>query len=161
MSMRFTPENPLTRRVRELAEPVCAACGVDCYLVEITGGGGRSRVRIFIDALDGVNLEDCKKVSQQLSAVLDVEDPIPGSYTLEVSSPGLDRLLRDLDDLRAVIGKKVYLETAELVGNRRRFPGTLTRVEGETIFMLIDGQELQVPAGVVRKVHLQHSFDNH
>jgi ribosome maturation factor RimP len=160
MSRRFTPDDPLTRRVRELAEPVCAANGVDCYLVEVSGPRGRRHLRVYIDAIDGVDIDDCTRVSQQLSAVLDVEDPIDGPYQLEVSSPGLNRPLRDLTDLRAVIGRKVYLETAEPIGNRRRFSGQLTGIDGETIVMLIDGQELKVPAAAVRKAHLQHSFDN-
>ncbi len=159
--IRFIPEDSLTRKVRVLAEGVCAACGVDCYLVEITGQRGRRRVRVFIDAIDGVNISDCARVSQQLSAVMDVEDPVEGSYNLEVSSPGLDRPLRALADLPGVIGQYIYLETAAPVGNRRRFSGQLTAVEGEEIIMLIDGHTARVPARSVRKAHVQYSFGNH
>jgi len=160
--MRFTPETPLIKRLNELAEPVCEACGVDLYLVQVLGSSGRCTVRVMIDAIDGVSIDDCTKVSRQLSAVLDVEDPIKGRYRLEVSSPGLDRPLRDLSDMQAVVGQTVALETSTAIDGRKHFTGRVTEVTEENIGIEINGHQFLVPAASVQKAHVQYAFkDNH
>jgi len=157
--MRFVPESALIDRITAIAEPVCAACGVDCYLVEVLGGNRPSVVRVYIDAIGGVTIDDCTKVSRQLSAALDVEDPIHGRYALEVSSPGLERVLRDLEDVKAVIGQNVKIETHAPVEGRRRFAGPLVGVEGEDLVVKIDQQNYRIPAVAIRKAQLQPVFD--
>ncbi|NLH49506.1 MAG: ribosome maturation factor RimP [Myxococcales bacterium] len=158
MAWTFIRETPLSRRIAELAAPVCTHCGVDLYFVEIVEGRRRSVVRVAIDAIGGVDIEDCAKVSRQLSAVLDVENPIQGSFVLEVSSPGLDRPLRHLDDMRQYVGQKVKVETKQPVEGRKRFSGKLIAVDEEAMQVEIDGRQYRVPAAAVRKANLVYDF---
>jgi ribosome maturation factor RimP len=158
MKWEFVQETPLTRRIRELAEPVCASCGVDLYLVEAWPNRPHSLVRVLIDAIGGVTIDDCTNVSRKLSAVLDVEDPLPGSYRLEVSSPGIERPLRGLDDARRHVGQRIHVETNAPVQNRRRFTGNLQEVESSALVVEVDGTAYRLPADQVRKAHLVHDF---
>lgn len=160
MTSRFVADDPLTRRIRALAEPACASCGVDCYLVQLQHGYKKgTKVQVFIDAIGGVDIDDCSKVSRQLSAVLDVEDPIEGSFFLEVSSPGLDRPLRDTADLQTVIGQTVHLETDKPIDGRRRFSGEIAAADEQTVTLKVDGRTWQVPAESIKKASLQYSFN--
>jgi len=158
----FFRTTTLSKKIAALAEPVCTACGVDLYLVEVLGdrAHGKTRVRVVIDALDGVGIDDCAKVSRQLSAVLDVEDPIKGAYNLEVSSPGLDRPLRNLDDVRGVIGKMIYLETREAIEGRRHFTGRVEDVLTDAIAIQVDGRLFHIPASAVNQAKLQDNFSD-
>ncbi|HPQ69635.1 MAG TPA: ribosome maturation factor RimP [bacterium] len=160
--MDFLRTNTLSKKIAALAEPVCAACGVDLYMVEVLGdrAHGKTRVRVVIDALDGVGIDDCAKVSRQLSAVMDVEDPIKGAYNLEVSSPGLDRPLRNLDDVRAAIGKTIFLETRETIEGRKRFSGRVEDVLTDVIAIQVDGRLFHIPASAVSKAKLQYNFSD-
>jgi ribosome maturation factor RimP len=158
LEWQFCRVSPLSRRIAELAGPVCEACGVDLYLVEVVQGQSRSLVRVTIDAIDGVDVNDCAKVSQRLSAALDVEDPIKGRYNLEVSSPGLDRPLRHLDDARRYVGQKARVETGEPVSGRRRFVGILSEVGEDWLDITVDGKRFRVSADGVRKANLVYEF---
>lgn len=160
MDWPFVRETKISRRIRELAEPVCAACGVDLYLVETQESSGRPRVTVMIDALDGVSIDDCTKVSRQLSAVLDVADPIPGGYTLEVSSPGVDRRLRNLDDAAALIDRKIKVTVKEPIEGRRHFSGLLKQVVNQSLVMEVDGRLVELPAADIRRAHLVYDFEN-
>ena len=101
---------PVAQRVQEIAAPILWAMGIDLVEVAIGGQGPRTIVRVFIDKPGGVTLNDCERVHLSLGPALDVADPIPHSYTLEVSSPGLDRPLRTLGDYRRLLGKLVNLK---------------------------------------------------
>jgi ribosome maturation factor RimP len=158
MDWQFCRETPIAAKVRELAEPVCASCGVDLFLVEVLGGRGRVLIRVMIDAIDGVDVEDCAKVSQRLSAALDVAEPLRGPYNLEVSSPGLDRPLRNLADARKAIGANVRVETGEPVDGRRRFFGKLLEVSEAAMVVEVDSRRCVVPADRVRKANLVYEF---
>jgi ribosome maturation factor RimP len=113
-------------RVREIAERVGASEGLEIVDIELLGGG-RSRVlRIFIDRTEGVSHADCELVSKQVGTILDVEDVIPGGgYTLEVSSPGLERKLSKPRDFQRFTGQKVRIVLREPVHSQRRWEGTL------------------------------------
>jgi len=160
MDWPFVRETKISRRVRELAEPVCAACGVDLYLVEAQESSGRPKVTVMIDALDGVSIDDCTKVSRQLSTVLDVADPIPGGYTLEVSSPGVDRRLRNLEDAAAVVDRKIKVTVREPIEGRRHFSGLLKEVVNQALVMEVDGRRFELPAADIRRAHLVYDFEN-
>ena len=116
-------------QVRAIADRVAATYGLEVWDVELRGTGGKSRMlRVFIDKPEGATLEDCEHVSREMSTILDVEDPIKGAYTLEVSSPGLDRKLRNAGDYERYRGSLVKLQTLEPVNGSRNFEGRLQEV---------------------------------
>ena len=101
-------------------------------------------LRVFIDREPGVTLADCEKVSEQLGAFLDVEDPLPGSYVLEVSSPGLDRRLRKREHFERFAGERARIELREPLDGRRRLTGTLAGVDGESVLLEVDGEVVRL-----------------
>jgi ribosome maturation factor RimP len=123
-------------RVREIAARVAASRGLEIVEVEFMGGGNARMLRVFldkpgagVDPLAGVTHEDCVSFSREFGTILDVEDAMPGSYTLEVSSPGLDRKLVKAADFTRFIGSRVKLTTRQPVGSNRQFEGRLESFE--------------------------------
>jgi ribosome maturation factor RimP len=123
-------------RVREIAERVAASSGLEVVEVEFLGGGKARMLRVFLDKpaagvapLAGVTHEDCANFSREFGTILDVEDVMPGSYTLEVSSPGLDRKLIKAADFSRFVGSRLKLTTRQPVNNNRHFEGRLESFE--------------------------------
>jgi ribosome maturation factor RimP len=119
-------------RIREIAERVAASSGLEVVEVEFLGGGKARMLRVFLDRpaagadpLAGVTHEDCANFSREFGTILDVEDVMPGSYTLEVSSPGLDRKLTKAADFSRFTGSRMKLMTRQPVNNNRHFEGRL------------------------------------
>ncbi len=144
-------DDPIQRLAREAA----AGCGVEVVEVSVARSSRRWRVRVDIDRAgrDGVTVDDCQAVSRALEAALDREDPISASYTLEVSSPGLDRPIVTPEDYRRNTGRKVRIETVEDLDGRRSFVGTLEGLDGDAVRLLEDdarGERLIPLAGVSR-----------
>ena len=122
-------------RLRSLIEPGVAALGFELVDVELVGRGARTTLRVYIDSTHGVNVDDCANVSRQVSAILDVEDPLPERYTLEVSSPGLDRPLVKPADYRRYIGEEVKLKLKQGIEGRRNFVGRLIEAAEDRIVL--------------------------
>jgi ribosome maturation factor RimP len=149
-AMRQAPER-LVRLVRRVAEPM----GYELVGVQLQGRGAAGMLlRVYIDHADGITLDDCAALSHQLSGALDVEDPIRERYTLEVSSPGLDRPLFAPGDFERFAGRKVKLRLARLAGGRRNFSGTLRGASGDLIRIEVDGQVLDLPFGDIESARL-------
>lgn len=141
----------LRERLIALIEPVVADLG--CELVDLDLNPGL--VRIFVDRADGVRIEDCERVSREVSALLDVEDPIPTAYRLEVSSPGFDRVLRTSAHFERFVGARVWIELkVPRAGGRRRYTGRLTAVEDEGITLEVDAESVSVQFGEIGKAKL-------
>ena len=117
-------------------------------------------LRVYIDREGGVTVDDCEAVSRQVSAVLDVEDPIPGAYTLEVSSPGLDRPLRKAADFARFAGEQAKIELELPIDGRRRFAGTLKGCEAGEVNIEVDGVLHKLPLGGIGKARLVPDFGN-
>ncbi len=118
-------------KITEIAERVAASYGLEIWEIELKGSGKGRFLRVFIDKPSGVTHEDCANVSRELSTILDVEDAVPGgSYTLEVSSPGLDRKLLKPADWTRFQGSLVKVQTFEAVNNNRHFEGRLKTFDG-------------------------------
>ena len=132
-------------QVLALLEPAVAALGFELVELELRVGRGHGLVRLFIDAAEGITLDDCEKVSREVSALLDVEDPIPGDYNLEVSSPGLDRKLVRPGDYDRFAGCRVKVRLLSMVNGRRRLSGVLLRREDDVVLLDIDGKNFAVP----------------
>ena len=133
--------------IRDIAGRVAATHGVELVDVELRGGGKARTLRITIDKPEGVTHEDCANVSREVSAILDVEDPVPGgSYTLEVSSPGLDRKLFRPEDYTRFTGSRIKVMTREPVNGNRHFEGRLQRFEnGHLTLELMSGRKKPKP----------------
>jgi ribosome maturation factor RimP len=127
-----------------LLEPAVAALGFE--LADLDAHfGRRGLLRLYIDRPGGVTLDDCQRVSEQIGALLDVEDPLPGSYVLEVSSPGLDRRLRTLEHFERFKGDQARIELRDALEGRRRFTGRLVGVEGGAVLLEVDGETWRLP----------------
>jgi ribosome maturation factor RimP len=136
-----------------LLEPTVNALGYELIDLDFRSGGG-GLVRLFIDKDPAVTLEDCEHVSRQVGDLLDVEDPLPGGYVLEVSSPGLDRRLRTPGHFAAVIGAEVRVELKRAIEGRRKFHGTLIEADANAIEMDVDGTKWQLPLAEVSVARL-------
>ena len=125
----------------DLVKPVAEALGFDLWGVEYLSQGKQSMVRIYIDHANGIDVDDCAKVSRQLSSVFDVEDPIMGEYTLEVSSPGMERPLFTLEQFGLYIGEQIKVRLRAPFEGRKNFAGQLTAVEQGDVVVAIDSDE--------------------
>ncbi len=146
----------LLRRIEDIVAPTVVGMGFELVRVAMSRGGGT--LQIMIEPADGrpMDVEDCANVSRALSAVLDVEDPIPAAYTLEVSSPGIDRPLTREKDYVRWVGHLARVETTEPVEGRRRFKGMLLGLEnGAVRLKLEDGTDALVPLAIVSRAKLE------
>lgn len=140
-------------RLIELLEGPVQALGYELVDVE-AHAGSNGLLRVYIDQEAGINLDDCELVSRQLSAVLDVEDPMPGRFVLEVSSPGLDRPLRTLEHFRRYRDQVVRVKLNQSRDGRRNFKGRLLRVEKTDIFVEVDKETFRVALSDVASAQL-------
>lgn len=141
-----------------MIEPVVAALGCELWGLDYITRGRGVLLRIYIDATSGVSLDDCERVSRQLGSLFDVEDPIAEEYTLEVSSPGLDRPLFTLDQYRRYIGEDVNLRLRVPFERRRRYQGRLTAVVDEEVVLEMDEHEYSFPFAGIDKANLIPRF---
>jgi ribosome maturation factor RimP len=157
-------QKDLVSRVTDIAGALVASLGLELVEIEYKKEGRAMVLRLFVDREGGVTLDDCAAVSRELSEVLDVEDVIPGHYTLEVSSPGLNRPLRKEADYGRYRGRLVRIKTFELLpddaGNpRKTFVGELLGLEGGTVRLkLNEGQTAGIPLEKVAKANLEFEF---
>jgi ribosome maturation factor RimP len=142
------------RQMLVMLEPLIASLGYELVDVECRVGGRDGLLRVFIDREEGITLEDCEHVSHQVSAWLDVEDPMPGQYRLEVSSPGLDRVLRTEAHFARFIGEEVKVELTQPLEGRRRFRGRLGALENGAIVVEVDGTAVSLPLAMIEKARL-------
>jgi ribosome maturation factor RimP len=144
----------LRERLIALIEPLIGRLGYELVDLEQTSGRGSALVRLFIDSSEGVGLTDCERVSREVSALLDVEDPIPMAYRLEVSSPGFDRVLRTQAHFARFVGARIAVELAAPRAGRRRYTGTLLSVDEAGIALEVDGQDVPVSFAEMGKARL-------
>ncbi len=143
------------KAIAELVRGVVEPMGYELVGVQyLTGQPGGNVLRVYIDKEGGVQLDDCTAVSHQLSGVLDVEDPIPGNYNLEISSPGLDRPLFEPAHYQRCIGQQVNIRLDPSIGGRRKYKGTLLGIEGRTIQVEVDGEVYSLDLDDIREARL-------
>jgi len=153
------PES-VASKIEEIANRVAASEGLEIVEVEVKGGGQHRFVRISIDKPDGVSHGDCELVSQQVGTILDVEDVVPGGrYTLEVSSPGVERKLLKVNDFERFQGKKAKVTLRDPVDGRRNWEGTLAGIEDGLIRLDLErGDPLRFPFEQVQKANLKFEW---
>lgn len=149
----------LAVRVEELLRDVVESQGFELVHVEYQPKGAASILRVYIDKPGGVNLADCQQVSRQVGLFLDVEDLIPHHYTLEVSSPGIERPLFKRADYERFVGSEIRLATVEKIENRRNFRGCLLGVSDENVDLECGSRVYRIPLAKVKKCNLVYRFD--
>lgn len=146
--------NTMRQKIFQLAEQVAEEQGVELFGIELLGKG-KVLLRVFIDKDGGVTLDDCQRFSKSLGILLDVENPIPGSYKMEVSSPGLDRPLRNLKDYEKNTGKLARVITKEKIENRNFFIGRILGIHYGMIRLLVGEQEMNIPVDNISRASLE------
>lgn len=146
-------------KLEAMLQPVVEGLGYEFWGLEFRSQGHQSMLRIFIDAEAGISVDDCEKVSRQVSGVLDVEDPIQSEYTLEVSSPGMDRPLFRLDQFEAFVGHKVQIRLRMAFEGRRKFQGLLKGIEGQDVVVIVDDHEYLLPFDSIERAHIVPVFE--
>ncbi|MBA2491255.1 MAG: ribosome maturation factor RimP [Gammaproteobacteria bacterium] len=141
-------------RLTELIEPVVEGLGYELWGCEYVPRRRQSLLRIYIDRRDGITLDDCGRVSHQLSGVLNVEDPIGGAYILEVSSPGLDRLLLKAEHFQRYCGHRVRVRLKWLIDGRRQFDARLHDVEGGRVRVVEQEKAYVIPLAAIDRARL-------
>ena len=142
-----------------LLEPVVEGLGYEVVDIEYRPHPTNGLLRIYIDGPKGIQLEDCQAVSHQVSSVLDVEDPIPGQFNLEVSSPGMDRPLRKVADFERFTGEAVKIKlTVPTLEGQRNFSGTLKGIKDEEVILEMDGETHYLPLDTIDKARIDPQF---
>jgi len=138
-----------------MLEPAITALGYTLWGIEYVPQGKHSLLRVYLDKEGGIDIEHCAQASRQISSILDVEDPISGEYTLEVSSPGIDRVLFNLDQFREYLGCYVQLRLTENFENRRKFAGQLKAIVDDEVVLIIGDEEYTIPYELIEKAKLE------
>ena len=143
-----------------LIEPVASAMGFELWGLDHLSQGKHSRLVIYIDGPEGVTVDDCADISRQVSAILDVEDPIAGEYRLEVSSPGMDRPLFTLDHFERFKGHVVAIKLRTAFDGRRKFKGLLAGIEDDEVLLQVDGEEYCFPIDSIDQARVVPQFED-
>lgn len=151
----------IPEEMRALIEPIVDDFGLELVDIERRQGRAPWRVRVVVDTREGdgrVPVDTCAEVSREVGACLDAADAIPVAYHLEVSSPGLDRVLAREKDFARAVGREVRLQTRQPLDGRSRFRGRLLDFDGERARLEVDGREVAVPFAAVRRAHAVYAF---
>ena len=156
-----TDRDSIVRMVSTLAGPIIDEAGFEQVDLELAGRQGSYVLRLLIDKPGGVTINDCAKVNRELSSLLDLEDPIPSRYTLEVSSPGLDRPFKTERDFRRALGKRVKVISADENGGSVTRVGLLEGIEAGTVEIVCGEEKHRIPVASIRKAHreLEYGWD--
>jgi ribosome maturation factor RimP len=151
--------DPAVKRVWEIAAPLIADEGMEILEIECRyEGKQRGRVlRVYLDKEDGPSLDDLSRISRQLSDLLDVHDPVEGPYTLEVSSPGINRVLKKKEHFARFVGKRVRVRSREAIGGKRSFLGVLKEVREDGITVQ-EKSDVDIPFGLIDKANYEHDW---
>ncbi len=146
-------------KLQEIVRGVVEPMGYELVGVEyLSGYQGGNLLRVYIDHENGIGVDDCALVSHQLSGVLDVEDPLPGQYSLEISSPGLDRPLFDAEQFERYVGHKVNVKLDPSIGGRRKYKGRLLGLEEDHILVEVDGEVYPLYLDQIHEARLVPEF---
>jgi len=146
------------QKLTDLLRPAVEETGKTLHGIEYISAGNNSVLRLFIDHENGINVDDCAEVSRQVGAILDVEDPISSEYSLEVSSPGVDRPLFELAHFQEVIGETINVKISMPLNGRRKFKGPLVAIENDTLIVEVDSIDYELAISNVDKANLVAKF---
>ncbi len=148
----------LEEKLEQLLAPTIESMGFELWGIEYIPAGKHSTLRIYIEKEGGVNVDDCSDVSRQVSAIMDVEDPISSAYNLEVSSPGMDRQLFKPEQFTRYKGEQVQIRTSIAVLGRKRFKGPMLTVTEDGIEVEVDAELYEIPFDLIEKANLVAVF---
>ena len=148
------------KQLEDILRPVVEGLGYEFWGIEFRSQGYQSLLRVFIDDVEnGIGVDDCEKVSRQVSGVMDVEDPIKTEYTLEVSSPGMDRPLFRPEQYQTFVGHQVQIRLRMAFEGQRKFQGLIKGVEGDDIVVVVDDHEYLLPFDSIEKAQIIPVFE--
>jgi ribosome maturation factor RimP len=150
----------LEERITEMLTASVEDLGYELVGVEYIRAGKHSTLRVYIDQEEGILVDDCAAVSRQVSAIMDVEDPITNEYSLEVSSPGMNRPLFKAEHYQTFAGDEVKIQLRMPIQNRRRWKGVIVSAEDEIICLNVDGREERFALSNIQKANIVPKFDN-
>jgi ribosome maturation factor RimP len=147
-------------RVWELAAPLAEGEGMEIVDVEFRPEGSRGGrvLRLYLDKDGGLSVDDLTRVSRRLSELLDAEDAVEGAYTLEVSSPGINRPLKKPEHFARFVGKRIRVRTRDMIDGRRSFLGILAQVVGDSVILTQEGKQYQIPFSMIDKSNYEHDW---
>jgi len=150
----------ITEKVRDLAIPILDSFDLELFDIELQKGGNRRILRIFIDKKEGgVTLDDCQRASREIEVLLDVKDVVPGSYVLEVSSPGINRPIRSEYEFQKYAGSKIKVKLLTKISDQKIFIGIDRGVDAESLRLEIEpGKEMLIPMKQIVKANLEADF---
>lgn len=140
-------------------EPRAQECGVEIVTVEVVGAKKAPTIRVYIDTEDGVSFDALSSAQAWINEIMDELDPFPGAYTLEVSSPGIDRPLRTLEHFARFAGEQASVQTSKPIDGRSRWTGTLAGVEGDLVLIEVDGETFKIPLDSMKRARLKGTVD--
>ena len=146
------------QQIQQMLEPTVAALGFDLWGVEYLSQGRHSVLRVYIEHEKGISVDDCAAVSEQISGVLDVEDPVKGDYSLEVSSPGLDRPLFEKGHFEQFVGRVARVKLNVAVEGRSNYKGTIIEVDGDEVVLQVEGESVRLPLAQLSSARLVPQF---
>jgi ribosome maturation factor RimP len=152
--------DPILTRVWQLAGPLVEGEGMEILYIDFRHEGSRGGrvLRLYLDKEGGPKMDDLSRVSRQLSELLDAEDTIDGAYTLEVSSPGINRPLKKPAHFARFVGKRIRVRTRDLIDGRRSFLGILGQVVEDTVILSQEGKRYQIPISMIEKSNYEHDW---
>ncbi len=155
MGMRLNKNNStLVEKIKQVAQPLCQAENFELVHLEYVTGDREKIVRLFLDKPGGITLDDCAYVSRQLGDLIDVHIENIGSYRLEVSSPGPNRPLNKKEDFYRFKGRRVKIETNELIENKKKFTGSLEIINDDSVVIAVDGKKVEIKDRMIIKAIL-------
>jgi ribosome maturation factor RimP len=152
----------LTRKEAELLaalEPRAAKEQVEIVTIEIVGSRKAPTIRVYIDTPGGVSFDELSSAQAWINDIMDELDPFPGAYTLEVSSPGIDRPLRTAEHFARFIGETAVVKTSQRINDRSSFTGQIESVDGDVVVLSCDGSPVSIPVGDMKRAHLKGTID--
>jgi ribosome maturation factor RimP len=151
-------DNFLIDKLTELIEPIATSLGYELYHIEYIKEQGEYYLRIYIDKPEGISLEDCEKVSRKTSDLLDETDPISDSYYLEVSSPGIERMLYNNKHLKKYINSNIVVKLSKLFNGSKKYEGKLLSFDDNIITIEYENSNISIPRDIVNKIILKGEF---
>lgn len=146
------------QKLFSLVEPIVIECGYELYYLEYVKEAGENYLRVYIDSSKGIGLDDCEKISRAVSDMLDAEDPISDSYYLEVSSPGIERVLYTDAHLQRYIGENVVVKLSKLHNSKKLFEGILTDFTSNEVIISVDESTVEIPREKIKVISLKGEF---
>lgn len=147
------------RQLLDALSPRAEAEGVEIVTVEIVGAKKAPTIRVFIDTPDGVGFDELASAQAWINAIMDELDPFPGAYSLEVSSPGIDRPLRTLEHFARFAGQTAVVKTSRPLDGRSSFSGAIVSAEGDEVVLDVDGEHVAIPFDGIKRAHLKGTID--